>query len=404
MKSIKIAVISDLHCHPKKNDDKDNCTRLFTDLLRDEVNCHPVESFSLYYKNNKPFDCNEFDYLFCPGDVTNHSDVQGFLTGWDYVREVSQILNAKEIYATLGNHDIDSRHNGSPYYLKIPKGIKKGFPINEIEIGTFWEKGYTFIEKKDIQLLIINTTHFHTHVDKDSNPTVKGEITTGPIQEIENYLKENSNDEKIKIMMCHHHPIQHSDMKMGAYDFIENGEELIAVLAKYKFDLVIHGHKHYPKLKKYNTDNGTITILSSGSFSASTQTSFINKFNYIHILEIEKNNGKCKGIVKSPNYKYQVGWENSSDGFDFYSGFGAEKSNSAIVDEITNYTETKDPMPDWNKLCDNIEDLKFLLPIDLKEILSELEKNQIVAVRDNSNYPKQLYNNKKLRERNNDCN
>lgn len=398
MKKVSIAVISDLHCHPSSKDEKDNCTRLFTDLLRDNVNLHPVASLIEYHQTELEQKYPNIDFLLCPGDVTNYSNLQGFISGWDYVQEISSLFGANKTYATLGNHDIDSRHKHSNYFLTIPKGIRKDFPISEDEIGKFWEKGFTFIEKENVQILIINTTHFHTHVptEENKNPTIKGEISSAAIHEIDKYLRENKN-EKIKIMMCHHHPIQHANSNLGAHDFVENGEDLIAVLAKHKYDLVIHGHKHDPKFKNYTSDNGNIPILSSGSFSATNQISFTNKFNYFHLIEIEKEGDISRGTIKTPNYKYQVGWQNTSDGFHFLTGFGAKKSNSEILQEILTLAN-ENPVVEWTFLCDTIEDLKFIMPSDLDEILSSLSINQYGIDKDYSNYPKTIYNNKKLRE------
>ncbi|MGN7707559.1 metallophosphoesterase family protein [Chryseobacterium sp. 22543] len=397
MKKIKIAVISDLHCHPKKSE-KENCTTLFTNILRDDINSHPVQSFIEYYNGSLQDDFPTVDYLLCPGDVTNYSDLQGFISGWDYVKEISSLFQAGETYATLGNHDIDSRHINTAYFLTIPKGIKKNYPISDQEIGTFWEKGFTFIEKEELQLLVINTTHFHTHTDEVDSPTVKGLITIAAIQEIDRYLIAHHDDTKIKIMMCHHHPIQHDDKNLGAYDFVENGDQLVATLAKHKFDLIIHGHKHFPKFKKYSTDSGEIQILSSGSFSATNQIQFASKFNYVHLIEIEKKDGVSRGIIKTPNYKFQIGWHNNSEGFDYKTGFGSRKQKSEILREITKITNDE-PIINWEDLCNKIEDLKFLMANELQEIIDNLKEINYGVTFDESKYPDVVYNNAKLKER-----
>ena len=397
MKKIRIAVISDLHCHPKKSENE-NCTTLFSNILRDDVNSHPVQSFIEYYNGSLQEEFPTVDYLLCPGDITNYSDLQGFISGWDYVKEISSLFQAGDTYATLGNHDIDSRHINSEYFLTIPQGIKKNYPIADHEIGTFWEKGFTFIEKEELQLLIINTTHFHTHTDPVNNPTVKGLIRTSAIQEIDKYLNMNSDNSKIKIMMCHHHPIQHDDRNLGAYDFVENGDQLVAILAKHKYDLIIHGHKHFPKFKKYSTDSGEIQILSSGSFSATNQIQFASKFNYVHLIEIEKENGLSKGIIKTPNYKFQIGWHNNSEGFDYKAGFGSTRQYNEILDEIISVTDNE-PIIKWEDLCNKIKDLKFIMPSELNEIIIKLEQRDYGVTFDQSKYPNLVYNNTKLKER-----
>jgi len=399
MNKIKLAVVSDLHCHPST--EKNPSTHLFTDLLRDDVNLHPVASLIEYHQDFLKDEHSNVDYLLCPGDVTNFSNLQGFISGWDYVQEISKMFQATFTYATLGNHDIDSRHKNSKYFQKIPKGIKKGYPIADEEIGTFWEKGYTFIEKDNLQLLIVNSTHYHTHHEESESPTIKGEISQSAIHEIDRYLHDKNDNSKIKIMMCHHHPIQQSEMNLGPYDFIENGEELMFVLAKYNFDLVIHGHKHYPKLKKYETDNGkSIPVLSAGSFSATNQISFTSKFNYIHIIEITKDTNQAKGVIKTPNYKYQVGWKNNSEGFDFLTGFGANKTSAELIISIQEIMTNTDVI-DWNEICETLPDLRHIMPQELEEIKTSLRMVGCSLSFDDSNYPETIYNNKLLRERRN---
>src|SRR5690606_27273146 len=109
-------------------------------------------------------------------------------------------------------------------------------------LNRFWDTGFTFVEDDDYQILVVNSTHYHTHYDKDSpmeNPAVKGRMDLAQIEEIEKYLKENNNPHKIKIGLVHHHPIKHSRQELGEHDFIENGESFLNVLGVFRFDLII---------------------------------------------------------------------------------------------------------------------------------------------------------------------
>ncbi|HEX8577428.1 MAG TPA: metallophosphoesterase [Flavobacterium sp.] len=124
-RKLRIAIVSDLHCHPEdKQNYKNNATILFTDKLRDISKEHPVENLRELKENDKILDV---DIILCPGDFTNQSDKQGLISGWDFINEISNIFNARHIYATLGNHDIDSRNKFTEYSFTFPKGIKKTF-------------------------------------------------------------------------------------------------------------------------------------------------------------------------------------------------------------------------------------------------------------------------------------
>jgi predicted phosphodiesterase len=372
---LRIAIVSDLHCHPEESDYKNNATLLFTDKLRDEVKQHPIESLK-ELKENKEFD--SVDILLCPGDFTHQSNKQGMLTGWTYVREMFDIFEAKEIYATLGNHDIDSRHKFSQYSFSFPKGIRQNFPLKDDEIGSFWDKGFTFIEKEYFQLLVINSTHYHTHSSSVDNQSVKGLIARSAIEEIETYLQKHNND-KIKIMMCHHHPVQHSRDDLGAYDFIENGEDLVNVLGKFGYDLIIHGHKHDPNFREYTTMGGyKIPILSSGSFSAVGQQQYCNKFNYFHIMEIYKDKDtSSKGTIQTWNFINRSGWSKKKNGFLPRTGYGINESIDNIINSIKKYLEIGKPC-DWSIVLKEFPQLNFLLPDQLEEFESKSEGNNII--------------------------
>lgn len=376
-KKIRIGIISDLHCHPEKSNHKENATYLFTDKLRDSIFEHPIESFKNLIELEK---IAPVDIVLCPGDFTNQSDKQGLISGWNYVIEFAEILGTNKIYGTLGNHDIDSRNKFSSYSFKFPRAIRKNFPINENEITTFWDKGFCFIEMDLARLLIINTTHFHTHTPlsaSDENPNVKGKIEQSGINEISEYLK-NNNDNKISLMLCHHHPIQHSEMGLGAYDFVENGDELINELGKFSFDLVIHGHKHNPQFREYKTTDGhQIPILSSGSFSATDQIIFCSKYNYFHIVEIEKEETISKGEVNTWSFKNRIGWSKNNHGFIPSFGFGVKDTIENIIQEIKKKIPTNTPT-DWIQLLATVPIIKNLNPYQLQQLNEILDSSGII--------------------------
>ncbi|MEV4887670.1 metallophosphoesterase [Chitinophaga ginsengisegetis] len=389
-KVLKVAIISDLHCHPERKSYSENNTLLFSDKLRSPTHEHPVENLLEIIESESL----QVDLVLSPGDFTHQSDKQGFFSGWSYVSEISRALKSKEIIATIGNHDIDSRHQYSQYSFDIPKKIKQNFPLKKEHLGSFWELGFTFIEEQDFQILVINSTHFHTHNESQSmdNPVVKGKVELGQIEEIEKYLKTHNDDNKIKIALCHHHPLQHKRLELGEHDFIENGEDLLQILGKYKYDLIIHGHKHDPWLRYYNTGAFSIPILSSGSFSATNQISWINKFNYFHIVEFEKKSKTAStGKVETWTFKSKVGWKkDKDDGFYPYTGFGYLDNMQQLLAKIKKLLEQKD-MWLWKDLLIQIPEIENLTPEKMEELQDELEKEKIFINTKIGLRPKHIY-------------
>lgn len=370
VKKLKIAVISDLHCHPENQETVKNNTLLFSDKLRLPTNEHPVENLLGIIEDEGI----KVNLVLSPGDFTHQSDKQGFFSGWSYVNELARALKA-EVIATIGNHDIDSRHTYSNYSFDIPKKISQNFPMSKTRLAQFWDTGFVFVEETDFQILVVNSTHFHTHYDKgDSieNPAVKGKMDAAQIEQIEQYLKANNDPNKIKIGLVHHHPIQHARQALGEHDFIENGDAFLNVLGTYRFDLLIHGHKHDPWLRYQITGNGfSLPILSSGSFSATNQISWINKFNYFHVIEIIKEDTKpANGTLETFTFKNRNGWKKDrDDGFYPYSGFGYLDNLQQLADKIKlKLSNSANGILKWDTILANIPEIKFLTPDKMDEV------------------------------------
>lgn len=379
--SLRVAIISDLHCHPEHKESHMNGTLLFSDKLRAPSKEHPVENLLEIIQQNQV----KVDLVMSPGDFTHMSDKQGFFSGWSYVNELARALDATDVIATVGNHDIDSRHDHSKYSFDIPKKIKQNFPLKKSDIGLFWDKGFTFIEDERYQILVINSTHFHTHYEQSNpnspieNPAVKGKVEAGQIEEIEEYLQKNNAEKKIKLCLCHHHPIKHGRSNLGEYDFVENGEDLLDILGKYKYDFFIHGHKHDPFLRYYNTLSGyQMPILSSGSFAATAQIMYASKFNYFHIVELTKEaNAQAQGKVETWTFKNKIGWTNDKDeGFYPYSGFGYLGSLPKIVQKIKGILQKKS-IHRWAEIQKQVPEVQFLTPDQMDTLEGLLGKEKI---------------------------
>ena len=201
----------------------------------------------------------------------------------------------------------------------------------------------------------------------------------GQIEEIENYLASNNIDNKIKIALCHHHPINHSRFNLGAYDFLENGEDLLTVLGKFKYDIFIHGHKHDPWLRYHNTNAGyPLPILSSGSFSATNQISWISRFNYFHIIEFtKKGNEASTGTIQTWTFKNQIGWEkNRDDGFYPYTGFGFIDQIDIIVSKVKTILP-KNNISKWETIVSAIPEIENLTPEKMDDLEALLKQEKI---------------------------
>lgn len=388
IKRLRIAVISDLHCHPKRNnkDDGPDDTYLLTDKLRVPSNDHPVESLLDVIKEEK-FTVN---LTLCPGDFTDKANIQGFLAGWSFSLEINRKLKADEIIATLGNHDVDSYNTYSNYSLTTARGIKQGFPLEvEAECDIFWAKGCVFVEREDYRVLVINSSHYH--YNKMSSKA--GAVGDDLIEYVRDYLKDK-NDDKIQIAMSHHHPIDHSRQKLGEWEKIVNADGLLDILGENKFDIFIHGHKHDPLLRYTTTSktNYRLPIFSAGSFSSCSNLMFTSIRNFFHVIEIDKGT-IAKGTIKTWTFIPNAGWQRRNDdhGFATYLGFGNELTVEDIFNAIKLELTGKSYIA-WNELSIKIPDLRYLIPSDLKTLHELLESNDYKLSGHIWNNPQEIFN------------
>lgn len=364
--NLTIAIISDLHCHPSNVNYKSE-TYLTTDLLRSNKGKHPVESLISLIEEEEL----KVDLTICPGDFSNKADTQGLISGWNYVLEISQKLNSAQTIATLGNHDIPSRDEGVLDTFETVKGIGRDFPIKDKEkLASFYEQGFCILEDEHTEILVLNTVKFHTN----RNELNRGRVTEAQLQILKSQL--TPSQDKIKIALCHHHPIQHERLGLGSHDLMILGNDFIDILNQNNYDILIHGHKHDPWLR-YASGAGTLPVFSAGSFSATEQILFSDRRNTFHLLNISKEKGvRAKGIIKTYEYYTGSGWMKSKgiQSIPYSTGFGSQESLDRIISQFTDYTVDKTVIK-WQDIIENVPELNFLSSDQLLQFEENLRKN-----------------------------
>jgi predicted phosphodiesterase len=373
MPSIRIAVVSDLHCYYNNTGNEWNIkSYLTTNKSRNPSKNHPVQALLELIENDSSISA---DYLFCPGDITNEADDQGFITGWEFVRELAEGFKVlpENVFATIGNHDVNSRNAGKLNIFEFAKGIKKGFPlISNLASLEFFSKGYTFVELDDLRILILNTVLFHA-----SKAEIKrGKLDLTQINEIEKYIIDH-NDNKIKIVLSHHHPIPHERFGLGLDDVIVNGSNLIEILNQNHFDLFIHGHKHDPWLRYAPGSGKVIPVFSAGSFSATTNHILTGKRNTFHIVNLIKDDIlNSHGTIKTWEYMPTIGWKEADSGedcFPVYSGFGYKGNLSDLVNKTSTLVNAESEWLNWTDFIAHLPEVQFLTPDECLQFKTALK-------------------------------
>ena len=230
------------------------------------------------------------------GDLTNKADLAGLNKGWDITKKIGQLLKVGCVIPNVGNHDVDSRKKLSSDPFRDIKSFATDFPFQDVaQKEQFWRDGFIIREEEHFRVLVINTVHSHTDADEAFHGLVSQEAIN-QIEESLNLIKDN----KLNIAICHHNPIEHSHYATGSKDFMYNGDELLSILDRYNFDLVIHGHKHDARIRYAPGGSNPPVVFSSGSFSAYSSLLLQGAYNTFHIITFDISESRLgRGIIET---------------------------------------------------------------------------------------------------------
>jgi predicted phosphodiesterase len=317
--SVTIAIASDLHVGGARAKD-----------LNPDDNARAIDSD--YLKQFEKFAKREglrADYLVVPGDLTNGARPGEFYHAAIVVNSLARSLgiSKKRILYVPGNHDVDWE------VLKIDPTDATGLrrrqrydPIRHCpEVGRwmgtpYWRStDHPYFSIWNFPNLIAVGYNSAWHDD----PGVSihyGRFDETAVKPIEEALKrvDLTAPNKLKLLIIHHHPLQYKDPVPGDPDFsiMYNAESLLKFARKYRFDAIVHGHRHCPKAQVVEVNAGhPIVVLGAGSFSAQLDTRWAGLVsNAFHILRAEGRDSSSSmvfGAVQSWAFLCGEGWRPS---------------------------------------------------------------------------------------------
>lgn len=334
MKPLNIAVISDLHIGNKAR-----AKDFRVNEKQKAIDDNYKENFIKFIKKKTI----KSDYLVIPGDITNSGNPNEALLASNIISEIadSLFINKEKIIFVPGNHDVDWE------VLKLDRDDKTGVRRKQ---------RYAAFQNKDcIFESIVSRAKKQLLKNPDFSVWELGELIAvgfnsaghdSPYELIHHGLAKNESIKELdellstidlqtfdlRLFIIHHHPIQYSNPIPNVPDFsiITNNEELLNLLQKYKFDLIIHGHKHNPRFRTISINSGfPLNILCSGSFSAEIDIRWSgiinNQFHLVKIHGRDKRTECIYGMVKSWTYICSDYWIQSQkhNGIQHKTPFGA---------------------------------------------------------------------------------
>ncbi|MGR5287409.1 metallophosphoesterase family protein [Vibrio maritimus] len=341
------------------------------------------------------------DILVCPGDITTHAESSALKYAWTKLNELATALGCSLLATATGNHDVNSRGlsientirdlDKDQSLVENLKQLNPPYPLVDLkspclQVGHENRIQYfgadflhSSVQEDLCNLVLLNSCASHT-----SDPTSyeRGYVSNSTHQWLEASLKDkyNPREKKLGLLVCHHHPILHSDHNIGTYDFMKGGNELLQMLNRYGNWIVIHGHKHHAKLSYFADGSKNTVVFSAGTLSHHKDhlgDDFTNQF-YIVDIDTTKTKGIPKGTLDV--YSWQANhWalsKRQKDGVFTGVGFGEVGCLEELAEEIS---ESVHPVTglDWDTLLEKFPQLRYRLPKDLEHLEANLQAYNI---------------------------
>lgn len=172
-------------------------------------------------------------------------------------------IDLSHLYIVPGNHDVlfdysNPEHRFAPYcdfYNKVFRSYRP-FILSD-EAGKLDQ--VHLLDEHRVLITEINSSYY---VEKETVEQSRGHVDSAAIANLRSQLEplRNKAADWIKIALIHHHPVLlPSFIEPGrGVDSVHNARSLLRLLRDHGFQLVLHGHKHYPQVFSYDPDSAWV--------------------------------------------------------------------------------------------------------------------------------------------------
>jgi 3',5'-cyclic AMP phosphodiesterase CpdA len=254
------------------------------------------------------------DYIVISGDFVNKPNKKAFSYSAAFIREVLHNANVdirKQVLAVPGNHDVSFL----PY--KHKDEFARLLPYRQFLLRLFDEKNLDnrkarFVHadpNRKLLFLALDTTSREGLL-----PGADGKVGRDQLRwaedEIKGYQRLVSDfDDYVKIAIMHHHcvPLSGDTARSNQLMQLLDAGDVIQMLQKYSFNIVLHGHKHYPHVNfLLRSDSGAMTIVGAGTTTSpylEEQRTFGNNYN---LLEFDRDQVTITRFKANPAGQFQL--------------------------------------------------------------------------------------------------
>jgi predicted phosphodiesterase len=373
---MKVGLLSDIHANIEK--DNSDSSSLIIGSERNKTT-HPFEALEHLMKEESL----QLEMLLCAGDLGTGSIPETIEYTWKELHHLKSHFNISNLIATPGNHDHDSRSKFNQY---DPKGylqtLKPRFPCDfGDENSHFWAWNFDIFSTENANILVLNSSAHHGV----QNEYIHGRVSETTINKAEEKLK-TIEPKPINILLCHHHLYKQEEIDIEDYDAMHGAEKLMQKLISEKHDnwMVIHGHKHFPKIGySSSVDGDSIPILSAGSFAGDIKGRLGSRVsNQFYVLEFDLDKFEdhgLVGVVTAWDWAFGRGWvkATSNSGLPHKSGFGCKFSKPKFLKALKNLTEETYAR---DAIIEAIPDLKYMNQSGLEKLKVISEKENLYEI------------------------
>jgi 3',5'-cyclic AMP phosphodiesterase CpdA len=250
------------------------------------------------------------------GDLTDAAAPEQFREATTFILDLEEFLRdwAARTVIVPGNHDVRWEESDIDDRLSA----WRGFAQDRLKRKVVGLPDHPFAQVYDDYaashgtiVAAINSAGFVERGKPDEN---RGRISPNGIVDLDQQLKSLPDDDtSLRIALVHHHPILIPDLVEAGrgYDAIVDSGDLLKVLRRHGFHLILHGHKHLPfnfsedSRAAYSTrqarEQRPMLVVCGGSVGSSEVSDRMEiPTNYYNILRIKwlPISGECRSRIE----------------------------------------------------------------------------------------------------------
>jgi len=295
----RIALLSDLHIGTGARG-LDLCPHELDDSAKVGRHSDFISLFEAWARSAAATNGGPFDMLCLTGDISNTAHAEEFVFADRVAQRVASVLGVPDnrIFFVPGNHDVHwpvmelkppsfwARHRYAPLFqdsltFSRRHGLAKTGSLMEEPFFVAWEEA-------DAIVIGINSAAYDGPTAKPHN----GVIRQRTVEAVDQYLGSfPKTDKRLRLCLLHHHLEQYSEPIPDTHDpsIAVNAENLVNALSRHRVDLVLHGHKHHPRLGARQSGNEhPLVSVCAGSFSAVLHPLYYDGIpNLFHVINVD---------------------------------------------------------------------------------------------------------------------